>query len=58
MSKFVSPTHQQIAAAKYEAAGQCTRCGAFRLDGQPPTVHRHSCTLGPDGSQLEPQDRR
>lgn len=34
--------------------GQCGGCGAFRLDGNPPTVHRTDCVYGPDGSQLSP----
>jgi len=32
--------------------GQCRGCGAWRTDGQPPTVHRTDCVYGPDGSQL------
>lgn len=34
--------------------GRCTYCGAFRLDGLPPTVHFTRCGLGPDGSQIGP----
>lgn len=37
---------------RYNRAGQCQTCGAYRLDGQPPTVHRTDCLDGPDGSQL------
>lgn len=41
----------------------CTECGAFRPDGQHPTVHRHKCSAGPDGSTLNalytlPADRQ
>lgn len=34
--------------------GQCQVCGTWRTDGHPPTVHRHRCTEGPDGSTLPP----
>lgn len=35
--------------------GECRHCGAWRVDGRPPTVHRHKCASGgPDGSQLGP----
>lgn len=43
---------QQVRAAAGDAENQCPGCGAFRLDGQPPTVHRHRCRMGPDGSRL------
>ena len=29
--------------------GQCKTCGAFRIDCDPPTVHRTGCPVGPDG---------
>lgn len=32
--------------------GQCTNCGAFRLDGKQPTVHFTRCGAGPDGSHI------
>jgi hypothetical protein len=37
---------------RFGKPGQCQACGAFRLDGNPPTVHRTDCVAGPDGSQL------
>lgn len=38
---------QQINSATRTADGQCSACGAFRLDGLPPTVHRTGC-VAPD----------
>ena len=35
--------HQQQAAQAGEADGQCRGCGAYALDGRPPTLHRHGC---------------
>lgn len=50
------PTSERRAYAdgytRYNRPGQCTACGAWRVDGQPPTVHRTDCVEGPDGSQL------
>jgi hypothetical protein len=54
MTACVDASLQQIDAPKGQAVGQCPRCGTFRSDGRPPTVHRHGCTEGPDGSQLGP----
>jgi hypothetical protein len=48
---------KMLDAARRETAphdGQCEGCSAWRLDGQPPTVHRHLCPFGPDGRQLDP----
>jgi hypothetical protein len=42
----VSAHQQQAAATRREAVGQCQMCGAFRLDGGPPTVHRTGCPAG------------
>jgi hypothetical protein len=39
---------------EYGREGQCASCGAWRPDGQPPTVHRYQCAFGPDGMQLGP----
>lgn len=50
------PTSERRAYAdgytRYNRPGQCTACGAWRVDGQPPTVHRTDCVEGPDGSAL------
>lgn len=43
---------QQERSRRRAAKGQCPDCGAFRLDGTPPTVHRYLCTRGPDGEQV------
>jgi hypothetical protein len=40
---------QQDRAKRGMADGQCQQCKAFRIDGQPPTVHRTGCPMGPDG---------
>lgn len=37
---------------RYGRPGQCRDCGAFRTDGQPPTVHRTDCRRGPNGMEL------
>lgn len=44
---------QQVLSRSKRARNQCHDCGVFRLDGLPPTVHRHGCNGGPDGSQLD-----
>jgi len=44
---------QQQLADSRQAEGQCQMCGAFRLDGRPPTVHRYRCRSGgPDGETV------
>lgn len=48
---------QRRLAPTRQADGQCRACATFRLDGEPPSVHRHGCTEGPDGSQLRPLSR-
>lgn len=40
------------AATKFGRPGQCQSCGAWRADGQPPTVHRTDCREGPAGWDL------
>lgn len=46
------PHWQQALSRTGEAINQCPSCGVFRLDGAPPTVHKHKCVMGPDGSQI------
>lgn len=37
---------------RYGRPGQCQACGAWRADGQAPSVHRTDCVEGPDGSRM------
>lgn len=45
-------------AAYANRPNACTICGAFRSDGQPPTVHFTGCHGGPDGLHQPAQKRR
>lgn len=36
-------TDQQRLAKTGEALNQCTKCGAYRLDGKPPFLHLPEC---------------
>jgi hypothetical protein len=40
---------QQDLSRRRAAHNQCPECGAFRLDGKPPIVHRTACSHGPSG---------
>jgi hypothetical protein len=50
--------YQQAFAKIGEAVNQCAGCGVFRLDGDPPILHREDCLDQPDPAELAEMLRR
>ena len=40
-----APATIQALAERGEAPGQCPECRSYRLDGKPPYLHEHGCSL-------------
>lgn len=50
--------YQQAFAKIGEAVNQCVGCGVYRLDGDPPILHRADCPDRPDPGELAEMIRR
>lgn len=46
---------QSDRAKSGQAAGQCSECGSFRSDGQPPILHHPGCTVAMSGGRDAPR---